>query len=711
MKNNSHMLRIALLGNPNSGKTAIFNRLTGSNYKVSNYPGVTVQVRRGRLDLGNGRQAIIADYPGTYSLTPESFDEQIVAREVVGWLHGENPPDVVVVAVDATNLARNLYFVSQLLDLGLPVVVALNMMDLVPLEERPDPADLSRRLGVEVVPMSALEGWGFERLREAILRAIERVPEPICHEQLLSEKDRESYQPLVAWLSEKFNYSPALACAQALRLVGRDNVLRIYLGQDHQAPLVNGSLAEELQQKVSQVRSTLQRMGSNEREREVTLRYKWVDRLLSDLSGKRKTLAQRSLSEKIDDFLLHPALGLVAFLVVFLGIFAAVFSWAQAPMNWIQQGMELLSQGIEQIIPAGLVRDMLLEGVIGGVGTVLTFLPQILVLIFFLTLLEDLGYMARVTMLLDSLMRKAGLNGRSVFPLMSGYACAIPGILAARTVNNRRQRLVTILVLPLMSCSARLPVYALMIAAFIPSKEVLPFLNLQALVLLGLYLLGTVSALVLARLLSRWLPEQGQTTFIMELPPYRRPVMRAVWRQVYDRAAEFVRRAGGVILAVSIVLWFLASFPRDPQTHQAVPIDQSYAAQMGKALEPVLRPLGFDWKLGVGLVTSFAAREVMVSTLATLYNVAENQHGMVDLTQALREDRDPRTGKPLYNIWTALALLVFFVYAAQCMATFAVVRVETRSWKWPVFMVVYLTTLAYLAALIVYQVGPHLVGG
>ena len=416
-----------------------------------------------------------------------------------------------------------------------------------------------------------------------------------------------------------------------------------------------------------------------------------------------------TISEKADQILTHPFLGPVIFIGLLTIMFQSIFTWATVPMDWITQGFAIFGEWVLVSLPAGMLRDLTVEGIIGGVGAILIFLPQIMILVFFMTLLEDSGYMARVAFMLDRLMTKMGLHGRSVFPMMTGYACAIPGIMAARTIDSWKERLVTILVLPLMSCSARLPVYALMIGAFIPHKKVLGLFNTQGLTLVIMYLMGTVTALILAKIFSYFIHQKGQSSFIMEMPPYRLPLTRSVTRQVILRSKLFVINAGKIIMAISIVLWFLASYPKLENINENInPIHHSYAGKIGHAIEPFIKPLGFDWKIGIGLITSFAAREVMVTTLATIYNVEAGGKDVVLLTQALQEDKDPQTGELVYSPLVALSLMVFFVYAAQCMATFAIVRNETNTWKWPFFMIFYMNALAYLASLCVYQGGQLL---
>lgn len=701
---------VALIGNPNSGKTAIFNLLTGLNQKVSNYPGVTVEQKLGTTRLSADHSFQLLDLPGTYSLTPESFDERIVVEQVLKWIHGLNPPTVIVSVVDASNLSRNLYLTSQLLDLGIPVVVALNMMDLVP---RPlgeeELKTLQRSLGAAaLIPMSAKEKWGHEELKTAIAAAAQQPTDRQTFPLTVEQELVIHLDPLARLLEDNLHYFPRLARAQALRLITRNSTMEIYRGVELDGSALNPALLDELQRVREETIEALEKKDLPRVTLEASLRYQWLDQVLQSVgTSATPTLDEATVSERADRIITHRWLGPLIFVSLLYFIFQSIFTWATVPMGWIENGVAWTGRQVLSWLPAGLFREVLVEGVIGGVGAIVVFLPQILILVFFLTLLEDSGYMARVAFMLDRFMTRVGLHGRSVLPLMSGYACAIPGIMATRTIDSWKERLVTILVLPLISCSARLPVYTLMIGAFIPATVVGGLFNLQGLTLVMMYFLGTATALVMAKVFSRMIVIKGQSTFVMEMPPYRLPIMRSVLRQVYLRGKLFVLNAGRIILAISIVLWFLASFP---QTDRPGPdsIHTSYAGRIGHTLEPVIRPLGFDWKIGIGLITSFAAREVVVSTMATIYNVEQEGDDVVRLSEALRNDRDPLTGRPRYTPLMALALMVFYVFAAQCMATFAIVRSETNSWKWPLFMIVYMTTLAYLAALLVYQGGKFL---
>ena len=676
---------VALLGNPNCGKTAIFNILSGLSQKVSNYPGITVEKKIGTVKFRKNSFNIL-DLPGTYSLSAESFDEQIVSDQIQNWARGENPPDAIISVVDASNLSRNLYLTSQLLDLDIPVVVALNMIDLVDSQNQIDQNSLKTQLSVAaVVSLSAKLNQGLDDLKEAIITVINSGKKTNHQSNWISIPIQNELKPLIdqQFVSSKFGM------AHALRLVSR-NI-------NH-----NGNVAQ-----VDSIRNSISNLGFNPQTLEATLRYRWIDEIIKSVQSRAKSSIRKiSRSEQWDKILTHRWFGPIIFVTVLYFIFQSIFTWATIPMDWIQIGIDWVSAFVLKNMFPGMLRDVLVEGIIGGVGAIVIFLPQILILSFFLTLMEDTGYMARVAFMLDKSMTKMGLHGKSILPLMSGYACAIPGIMSTRTIDSWKERLVTILILPLMSCSARLPVYTLLISAFIPPITLGGYLNLQGLTLVVMYFLGTATALILAKVFSKFIKEKTSSSFVLELPSYHVPIPRSVLRHVLVRGKLFLINAGKIIMAISIVLWFLASFPKvDQPITDANPIHFSYAGKIGHAIEPVIRPLGFDWKIGIGLLTSFAAREVMVSTMATIYNVEATGDNIVNLREAMRSDIDVKTGRPSYTPLVALALMVFYVFAAQCMATFAIVRQETNSWKWPLFMIVYLTILAYLGALFVYQGG------
>ena len=677
---------VALVGNPNCGKTAIFNLLTGLNQKVSNYPGITVEKKEGTVYAQGDKTFNLLDLPGTYSLSAESFDEQIVSDQVLSWAKGENPPAVIVSVVDASNLSRNLYLTTQLLDLDIPTIVVLNMMDQLKDSSQIEIQKLKKELGVSaVVPISAKMNWGLDALKSAIQKSLVNVAQTNHQSQWINQDISHQIKLLI----EPHFSSSKFAAAHALRRISRNESL-------------NGENSN-----IEAIRNSILELGYNTDTLEATLRYKWIDGILPFVQPKIRTKIQKETrSERWDKILTHPWMGPAIFMAILYFIFQSIFTWASIPMDWIQAGIDNIAIFVLSNMSPGMLRDILVEGIIGGVGAIVIFLPQILILSFFLTVLEDTGYMARVAFMLDKSMTKMGLHGKSILPLMSAYACAIPGIMSTRTIDSWKERLVTILILPLMSCSARLPVYTLLISAFIPPITVGGYFNLQGLTLVVMYFLGTVTALILAKIFSRFIKEKSSSSFVMELPPYRVPITRSVIRQVFIRGKLFLVNAGKIIMAISILLWFLASYPKvDSSLTDVNPIHHSYAGKIGHAMEPVIRPLGFDWKIGIGLLTSFAAREVMVSTMATIYNVEDRGDETVNLREAMRNDVDEKTGVPVYTPLIALALMVFYVFAAQCMATFAIVRQETNSWKWPLFMIAYLTILAYAGAFIVYRGG------
>ena len=699
---------VALVGNPNSGKTAIFNLLTGMNQKVSNYPGITVEKKLGTGQFNDGTVYHLLDFPGTYSLTPESFDERIVTEQVLEWIHGKNPPAVIVSVVDATNLSRNLYLTTQLLDLGIPIVIALNMMDLVDQTEKLDASSLKKWLcAAAIVPVSALKKSGLNKLQEQVRASI--LTKPVNNDIFPLEvtKTLETIlMPITSLLYTKLGYTPRLAAAQALRLITRNSTLELYNKAIQEGQKINSKTVNELEHLRTVAIKEIEKAELKPSSLEAMLRYQWLDaNLAQSRSDHTNQIRKINANEKIDQILTHRWLGPGIFIGLLYFIFQSIFNFASIPMDWIEAGVNWLGKGAVTLVPESNFRGLLIDGIIAGLGAILIFLPQIVILMFFLTLLEDSGYMARVAFMLDRGMSKIGLHGRSVLPLMSGYACAIPGIMSTRTIDNWKERLITMLILPLMSCSARLPVYALMIGAFIPPITVGYIFGLQGLMMVVMYFIGTVTALILAKIFSLWIKSEGKSSFVMEMPPYRLPILRSVFRQVFIRAKLFLFNAGKIIMAISIILWFLASFPKTDNRGEQTTIHNSFAGKIGHAIEPVIQPLGFDWKVGIALITSFAAREVLVSTMATIYNVENAADDMVQLSDAMKNDMNPSTGLPVFTPLVAVSLMVFYVYAAQCMATFAIIRRETNTWKWPLFMIAYMNVLAYLVSLLVYQGG------
>lgn len=721
--------RVALAGNPNVGKTTVFNLLTGLHQKVGNYPGVTVEKKVGRL-MGTDVVEVV-DLPGTYSLNPNSLDEQVAYDVLTGRLKGEPVPDLVVCVVDATNLERNLFLATQVMDLGLPTIVALNMMDGAEANGvRIDVDALSKALGAPVVPMTATRRHGLPRLREVLLQDL---PAPTTRQWTLMPSVAAAVDRLGEVLAaEAPGLDGATRFSEALRALGNDALLEAR--REALPGFYRAVLAE---------REALDARKTPYRQAEAIGRYGWLSPLVGEVVH-READGEQTLSDRIDAVVTHRVFGIVIFLSVLLLMFQAIFTWATPLMDLIEAGVAFLGTAVRATLPAGFVADLMVDGVIAGVGNVVIFLPQILLLFFFLGLMEDTGYMARTAFIMDRVMRRVGLSGGAVVPLLSSFACAIPGIMAARTLDNHRDRVVTIMVAPLMSCSARLPIYTLFIAAFIPAGSFLGLVGYQGLAMFSMYVLGIVMAFAAAWVLKKVVFKGGGSYFVMELPPYRLPQLRLVFWRMVERAKAFVWRAGKIIFGMSIVLWFLASFPRTtpgPDWHaeraQAVAayeamvegsnaeaaaeaaarvqtlddaaageqVRNSYIGRMGRALEPVMRPLGFDWKLSAGIITALAAREVIISTLATLYSVGDADETSVSLKEALKADRNPATGAPVYNTLVAISLLLFFVLALQCMSTLAIARRELDSWFWPFVMWTYMTGLAYLVSLIVYQGG------
>ena len=721
--------RVALAGNPNAGKTSIFNRLTGSTQKVGNYPGVTVERFSGKLKLAGGGVAEMFDTPGTYSLSARSAEEQISSHAIVG-LPPEPIPDLVVLVVDATQLLRNLYLALQVIEIGTPMIVALSMNDLLEHGGHAiDTAKLSETLGVPVIPVSGLSGSGMADLTSAIGEALsataERVQPVTWTASPKLEADIEEVGRTLPeeWTRSSDQRRRALALWALLSIDDEDEL-------------------RDIPQAVrDSVGSRRQLAAGDHREIEseiIGARYAWIDEHCAPALSL-VSLSRSNFTGRLDSVLLHPLTGFALFLLVMGVVFQSLFSWADPAIGLIETSFGLLSDGVVSVLPEGILRDFITEGLIAGVGGVIVFLPQILLLFFFIGVMEDSGYMARVAFLMDRLMKAVGLHGRAFVPMLSGFACAVPAILATRTMERKRDRMITMMVVPLMSCSARLPVYTLLIAAlFDPDARVLGFLPVQSLLMISMYLFSTVIALVAAAVLGRTIFKGPQVPLILELPPYRLPQWRSVFRMMVSRATVFLREAGGVILVCTIVLWALLSFPKHPKLEtdyegqravaeaqfdgaalesELTRIDgaesgeifrNSYGARLGKAVEPTIQPLGFDWKIGIGLIGAFAAREVFVSTMGVVYGVGDD---VDEESETLREKiRNERweDGRTVYTPLVGLSLMVFFALACQCMSTLAAVYRETSTWRWPLFMFVYMTTLAWIASLVVYQGGRWL---
>jgi ferrous iron transport protein B len=613
----SILRKIVLAGNPNCGKSSLFNQLTGLKQKITNVPGTTIENKEGTYKVGSTQIKLI-DTPGTYSFNPKSLDE----KEAVKVFFEDPPPQTILYIADAANLKRNLFYFSQLAQHNIPMVLALNMLDIAYFKGFEIDIDrLEKELGIRVFKINARTGEGTDAIKKALAE--------------------EQFVPHYAFGSD--------------------------LDHTHET------------------------------------HYDAISKLLNKtttLKSKRELI-----SNKIDAYATHPILGYLMFLVVLLVIFQSVFTLASYPMDWIEAGFASLSEFLSTVLPDGWLKRLVINGLIAGIAGVVVFVPQIAILFFFMGLLEDTGYMARVSFIMDKMLRGLGLSGKSVVPLLSGAACAIPAIMSTRNIENWKDRLITIMVTPLMSCSARLPVYTLLISVAIPSTMIFGVVNLQALVMLAMYVLGTVAALV-AAVVFKWLIKHDiPSYFIMELPIYHPPRWNNIWINCWQKSLSFVKEAGKVILIVSVVLWFLASYgPTDEsnlQLKQADKIEESYAGYFGKAIEPSIKPLGFNWKIGISLITSFAAREVFVGTMSTIYSVGDEEN-FEQIREKMNKDTD-ENGKPVYTLAVVLSLMVFFAFAMQCMSTLAVVYKETKTWKWPAIQFVYMTTLAYLSSWLVFN--------
>jgi ferrous iron transport protein B len=686
----------ALVGTPNCGKTTLFNALTGSNQKIGNYPGVTVEKHEGTAYSQHGQPMTVIDLPGAYSLAARAPDEAVLRDVLLGRRADTPQPDRIICIVDATNLERNLYLVHQILDLGRPVILVVNMMDLAARSGlRLRLGRLEQALGIPVIPCVAVNGKGLIELKLAMSR----------HDLPLSRHNWDVPPPIAAAVTELqaslTNYDgkqPLIARAEALLLLTDRDSVRV-AGSTPLHPRTAEILRQWQQRWAAE--------GTDWAEMLVNARHQSIARLCANLVEHPGAAANgRSASDRIDAVATHPWWGWVVFLGVMAAMFFSIFTLAEYPMNWIDGRMAALADGVKHVLAPGDLRDLLADGVIGGVGAVIVFLPQIMLLFFFIGLLESTGYMARAAFFMDRLMGRVGLNGRAFIPLLSSHACAIPGIMATRTIEDQRDRLTTILVAPLMSCSARLPVFLLMIAALVPGDRV-PTVTKVGLILF-MYTLGAAGAFGFAWLFKRTLLKGAPSPMILEMPPYRVPALPAVVRQMWERAWAFLHSAGTIILGISIVLWFFTAYPKAPAgATPSVQLAQSYAGRAGHLLEPVIKPLGFDWQIGIGLVTSMAAREVFVSTMGVVFNAEGGKKVTTPLREALRKATWP-DGRPLFTPLTCFTLMIYYVFAMQCMSTLAVVRRETGSWKWPAFQLAYMTGTAWIVCFVVVNTGRAL---
>lgn len=697
-------VHIALVGNPNSGKTSLFNALTGLNQKVGNFPGVTVDKKTGITALSDQISGNIIDLPGTYSLYPKRLDEWVSYRVLLNQ-DADIRADIYVVVVDASNLKRNLLLCSQILDLKKPVVVALTMNDLARKKGiQIDLAELERELGVPVVSVNPRRQKGLPQLKKVIEQTASNLykvpPRDFIDNKELAPAPVEELKKLIPDASD---YSA------------------VHYLINHESFDLGKSLQESIE-------TIEQRHGFNPTKAQATeilQRYSRIKHIMQVAVSEPDPLQQTMLTDKLDNILLHRRWGYLSLLAVLFILFQSVFWLAQHPMSWIEMGFSSFSGWLSSVLPEAWWSDLLINGFVAGLGGIFIFIPQIMILFGLITLLEDTGYMARISFLTDRLMRSVGLNGKSVMPLISGFACAVPAIMSARNIENRKERLLTILITPLMSCSARLPVYAILIGLVIPNTYLLGFLSVQGLVMMGLYLLGLVLALLVSFVAKWFIHIKEKSFFILELPTYRSPRLKNVGQTMVNKARVFVTEAGRIIMIISLVLWALSSFgppgrmeaveknfvqvtnsgtgpdALQQAAYNSARLENSYAGIIGKFIEPAIKPLGYDWRIGIALVTSFAAREVFVGTMATLYSVGEEDEGMLlsdKLRAAKKED-----GSQLFTMATGISLMIFYLFAMQCMSTLAIVRRETKSWKWPLIQLGYMTALAYLMSLLFYN--------
>lgn len=699
----TNSFKIALVGNPNTGKSTLFNVLTGLNQKVGNFPGITVDKKTGHSHLPDGRDALIIDLPGTYSLYPKSKDETIVF-EVLADKSNSVHPDLVVIVADASNLKRNLLLYTQVADLKIPVVIALNMMDAAEKAGYMINVDrLSKRLGVQVVPISARNAENIDKLKEAICFA----PKEALQEDTI---EVNAIAPgLVGKIQEDFQLHDPY---KALQYAHQHEVLDF--------------LTPEQSDRVEDIEKEFNFNSQEAKAKETIARYNYINEVLVGCMIRRASSPRNPASKLLDSVLTHKVWGFMIFFAILLLVFQAIFSWSEYPMALIEDLFAWLTGAAKSVIPDGVLQDLVTNGILAGLSGVLVFIPQIAILFAFISILEDTGYMARITFMLDKVMRKVGLSGRSVVPMIGGFACAVPSIMSTRTIENWKDRMITIMVTPLVSCSARLPIYTILIALVVPDKNV-GFMNVQGLVLMGLYVLSIVTAVIVAWVMKFILKSREKGYFIMELPAYQLPRWRNVLYTMYEKVKTFVVEAGKVIITISIVLWVLASYappgvhdkvyskyespqivarfsPEELDLHRSSELlETSYAGILGHAIEPVIKPLGYDWKIGIALITSFAAREVFVGTIATIYSVQADEENNSSVLDKMREAKHADTGLPVFTVASAFSLMIFYAFAMQCMSTIAVVYRETKSWKWPAIQFAYMTGLAYIASFVVYQ--------
>jgi len=702
----NNQLHIALVGNPNSGKSSLFNSLTGLNQKVGNFPGVTVDKKTGTSKISEKISAKIIDLPGTYSLYPKRNDEW-VSYKVLMDDDKEVKADVIVLIADASNLKRNLLFCSQILDLKKPVVVALTMVDIAKKNNiQIDIAGLERELGILVIPVNPRKNKGIGELKKAIEKTVENIGK-IPDRNFI---DASSFAPQAIKKIQKL--FPDISDYRAIHYLINHETF---------------ALEQPVQDAIENIEAETKFNPSKTQAEEILQRYSKIKNIMQQTVVEADPLHKALFTQKLDDILLHRTWGYLILLVVLFSLFQSIFLLAQFPMDGIEWTFAKAGGWLGGILPQGWFSDLFINGILAGLSGILVFVPQIMILFGLITLLEDTGYMARISFLTDRVMRKAGLNGKSVMPMISGLACAVPAIMSARGIENKKERLLTIMCTPLMSCSARLPVYTVLIALVIPNKMYLGFIGLQGMVMMLMYLTGTIMALLSAYVMKWFIKSKEKSFFILELPLYREPRWKNMFYTMIEKAKVFVFQAGKVIMVISLLLWVLSTYGPpgkmkgvsekyrslvQQQPAQSAEFDKlkrtellqnSYAGILGKTIEPVIRPLGYDWKIGIALITSFAAREVFVGTMATLYSVGDDKdENNATLRQKMKAAVWPN-GTKVYTLAAGLSLLIFYVLAMQCMSTLAVVKRETRSWKWPLIMLTYMTSLAYIMSWITYN--------
>jgi len=691
-------INVALIGNPNTGKTSVFNQLTGLNQQVGNYPGITVEKKMGFCKLPNNVKANILDLPGTYSLNASSMDESVVIELLLN-KNDKLYPDVAVVVTDVENLKRNLLIYTQIKDLEIPTILVINMSDRM--ERKGITLDipyLEEKLKTKIALVSSRKGLGIDELKELIV-SYKTIPhEPCLNASVI---DPGYFEKLQHAFPNQLMYKLWLVITQDVNFSNLDrNEVRNTFTKSH-------SELKRLQQK------------------ETIKRYQFINDVLKEGLKVDASMA-KDMRAKLDRVLTHKVFGYVIFFAILFLIFQSIFSWSTIPMDFIDSTFASLSSWVAEELPSGILTDLLSQGIIPGIGGVVIFIPQIAVLFLFISILEESGYMSRVVFLMDKIMRRFGLSGKSVVPLISGTACAIPAIMATRNIENWKERLITILVTPFTTCSARLPVYAIIISLVVPSKRIFGFLNVQGLTLMALYVLGFFAAILSAYILNKVLKLESKTYFVVEMPSYKMPLFKNVGINVVEKTKAFIAGAGKIILAISIILWFLASYGPGKEFNDAENIvkerfvnttldetqfenevnsqklENSYIGLMGRAIEPVIKPLGYDWKIGIALISSFAAREVFVGTLATIYSVGDSDNEST-IKSKMQAEVHPETGKKVFDFPTGISLLLFYAFAMQCASTLAITKKETNSWKWPAMQLVFMSGLAYFAALIAYQ--------